>query len=210
MQKQTKRTTGYFLYKSYIIKKTIKIFFKRFGYYVNNVTFGETDFVTLIKVECIQSFLTNKVNENRFIFFLEKHLITSFNFKKPVKVVLNKKIGKEFSFFNVSNKAQVGEAFVHYLKDLLEKSSKQQRTLDFFDSQLTSSLIVKDKGFLGLVVKFKGRINGSDRSKKILLKYGKLPQKTKSVQKNQFFTVANTPSGSIGISTIFFFTKNNE
>ena len=221
MDYQNKRINGYFIIKKIIIKNILFNFFNTSNININRINIIENNINTLVNLSTFSSLPLNEKQIKIFIFYLEKHIALKINFKKKIKIQLNIIIidikepfiksnphQTELFFNNFFNKKNWGYFFLNYIVKKLETSNQHIKVLENINTNLSFFFKEKKKNILGLKIKIKGRLNGSDRSKTIQLKYGKLPSKTKKILIKSYFIPAHTQSGTIGVTIQPFFKKH--
>lgn len=211
-----KKTVGYSIHKETIVKRTINSFYKNANIIVGNIKINEKDFYVKISAVGLSIKAMNDINQLNF--YIKKHLSLIYYYKKPVLFLIDvkklenkephQKKSKEI-IQTIINDISYSKFFLIFLKRELEKTNRHNRIIDNISQIIDFSFNEKqNKNCIGIKLQIKGRINNADRSKKMVVKFGKVPGNTVKISKKQFVASVFTPSGVLGLKlTIFTYDK---
>ena len=219
---------GDFQQKHLLIKKIVSFFFRINQLYINNISLLQTIsglFVFIEFYRCKDS--TWIIQKNKFKFFIsliKKHLEIIFNNSIPVffliaELTTSTSVSLPFSaqamrfkggqdlfrclyliqFFPLSRSLSL------IVAKCLEQSANQQIVISFLKTILDFLFLNKDSKLKGCFVQIKGRIGGSDRTRKIVCKVGTLPLQKKTACIDFFITEALTIYGLFSIKVWAFY-----
>lgn len=227
---KNKSIFGRKLVYSFIIEKIINFFFLKILYFVNKIFIVEnsTSFSILIEFFSIQKKTLSKKFKKQ-LSLLQTHISSHLTDKKKIQLFivnletkfLNKNIkintNIKNNFIKNKNNSKIlisvgllnnfwccAVLFSKIFSYFFKKTAEHQKILDFTDQLFFFLFNQKDSNFTGIRIEVKGRINGSDRSKKRVCSQGSLPlQSFRKIILSYGFFNAVTPYGSFGVRVYF-------
>ena len=204
----TKLSYSLWFQRSILIYNVLTSFFNVLGY---QVLFFKSHLSPTICTINFGVFSTKQISSNlvkQLVFMLEKHLSLFVLKGIPTKVYLKTYLPSKWSLPSIVEdiimlaqaKHSISLLLATFIAILLEKSSRHGRTLDLCFASISKHFnSVENKHLEGVYVVVKGRINGSDRSKKTVFSIGSVRKMSYSAKKDFGQATSHTPYGSLGI-----------
>lgn len=204
----TKLVYGLWFQRGFFIYKAFFSFFKVIGWFPISFSITLSSSICLVKMHLFQICFVEPRFIKKIIFFLEKHASLFVLKGVPVKLFIKSYQSRHVSPFFIiedvinliSYRQQLSFLLAHFIAFLLEKSTRHSRVLDGCFQQISSFFSSSQNvNLLGIRIVIQGRINGTDRSKKVVFSQGFIRKTSLSVLKDYGEAFANTPYGALGI-----------
>jgi len=226
---KNKLNYGQTVTRGILFNKIILTFFLKSSYFINNFCIFENPSFVLVGLKI---FRVNQKKDTAFYSFDFNFLFKHFEWflfnKKPIRFfiifmdnTLCLSIIKNFSLFSKKRLVGCSElatlgfsakqepcaiSFNLLFCYFFEKTKKQRELISFIKDLFSFLYFSKKVNWRGMKFQVKGRVGGSDRSKKHVFYFGPLPLTTISnVNVDFFFSKAVTPYGVCGVKIWFVF-----
>lgn len=205
---ENKANYGYLLHQTFLIQKFIESFL-----IANLIMFSKVKVISINTITLVYfSFFTKGSNQEgsfciskfflfSFFYFIEKHLSFLVMNNLPVRFIVKPiltttQVRCKFS----------AQFFSLLLKNILEGSQQHQKVFFEIDQFISNKFFSSVKPFVkGFCVVFKGRLGGSDRSKKKVFCFGKASQTFFDSKTDFCKSEALTPHGLVSIKVWIFY-----